>query len=152
MDIQDVLRKIRERGIGALMDEPFPNTELLRWADAIEAAMREKDAEYAALLDKWAKSRAEIGRLTQERDAQYEVNVSMIAKHAKCEAEIELLTKLLTECAQYVPLNMMECNGHKCREPWCASCNDEADAQEAVDEANAVLQRVRSALAEKEDV
>ena len=59
-------------------------------------------------------------------------------------AEIELLNKLLTECVQYVPLQVMSCEGHKCDEPWCTSCNTEDDAREAVDEANAVLQRVRS--------
>lgn len=64
--------------------------------------------------------------------------------------EIALLTELLTECAQYIPLNVMECNGQKCHEPWCASCNDESDALEAVDVANAFLQRVRSALAGRE--
>ena len=33
----------------------------------------------------------EVERLTQERDAQYDLNVSMVAKHAAQEAEIERL-------------------------------------------------------------
>ena len=43
---------------------------------------------------------SEIERLTQERDAQYDLNVSMVAKHAAQEAEIERLMDRIDGCHQ----------------------------------------------------
>ena len=41
MTIDDVLKQMRERAINALVDEPFPSSELMLWASVIEAAMTE---------------------------------------------------------------------------------------------------------------
>ena len=52
-DIQEVLREMREE---------FANdAPVMRWADAIEAAMREKDAEVEAARE-WLRGHAEIDK------------------------------------------------------------------------------------------
>ena len=43
----------------------------------------------------------EVERLTQERDAQYDLNVSMVAKHAAQEAEIEKLNREIRYLRHY---------------------------------------------------
>lgn len=47
----------------------------------------------------------------------------------------------------YIPCGVVYCQGDKCREPWCGSCNPEEEAEEAIEKAVRDLQMARIALA-----
>ena len=112
--------------------------------ERLKAEVRGSEEEFGRLQYKLDQRFMEIERLKADIDQLKGDVAELTQERGQLRSEIELLNKLLTECVQYVPLQVMSCEGHKCDEPWCTSCNTEDDAREAVDEANAVLQRVRS--------
>ena len=52
-------------------------------------------------------------------------------------AEVERLRVRVTELERFIPHQVVECRGDKCREPWCASCYGWEDAEAYI----AALQR-----------
>jgi len=77
------------------------------------------------------------GRRTEE---EAKANAHLIA------AAPELYDEL-KKAIRYIPEEVMYCNGMKCRETWCGSCNDEDDAEMEVGAAQARLRKIRAALA-----
>jgi hypothetical protein len=64
--------------------------------------------------------------------------------------ELIALREAAGELAQYVPDQIVECRGDKCRQPWCASCYQIQDAEKAVMDAQAKLATLRAVLGESE--
>lgn len=56
----------------------------------------------------------------------------------------------LFECVSilvnYIPLNVVECRGDKCREPWCASCNGWDDAEKHMEKVMEDRKKALSAI------
>ena len=57
------------------------------------------------------------------------------------------LYEALEYAIQWIPMQVIACNGLKCREPHCESCNSEEEAEAAVQQAAKELDICRAALA-----
>lgn len=74
------------------------------------------------------------------------------ARHAAAEianeadAVIAELLEALELAIQYVPMQVIACNGLKCREPWCESCCGYEEARDAVEKAQKDLANIRAAI------
>lgn len=62
-------------------------------------------------------------------------------------SEIDDLRAAVESLLPFVATEVAYCNGHKCREPWCASCNGEDDAKACILVARSTAETVRKALA-----
>jgi hypothetical protein len=83
---------------------------------------------------------ADYAALLAERDA-------MQAEAAMQLPEVRALVEAVTLLQSYVPTDVIECNGDKCREPWCASCCGWDDATNGVAVAMGHAAVARAALA-----
>lgn len=57
------------------------------------------------------------------------------------------LADALRRVSAYVPMQRIACNGLKCREPWCESCNDDETVEGALEDASTDLTILRKVLA-----
>ncbi|GEM_PF-6860577 len=57
------------------------------------------------------------------------------------------LYEALEHAIQWIPMQVIACNGLKCREPHCESCSGEEEAEAAVQQAAKELDICRAALA-----
>ena len=67
---------------------------------------------------------------------------------AICDA-LDEMRRMLERAAQYLPYGIVRCYGDRCREPWCASCFGEEDAEEFMVNVKADRSAIRAALAQK---
>ena len=108
---------------------------------------REIDA-YAAAADSMAMShKVERDALTAaNRDLQAWFDV-VKADHDKLKDAARLALDALEVVEPFTNTNVTECRGDKCREPWCASCNDEEEAGASAQEGYRAAVKALSAIA-----
>lgn len=56
--------------------------------------------------------------------------------------QVEQARGAVKEVLKYVDVDYIECNGWKCRLPWCGSCHGEDEARKASADAKAKLEQV----------
>lgn len=61
--------------------------------------------------------------------------------------DVDVLVEALESIMRYIPLDVVHCRGDKCREPWCASCFGDEDAEFYLITAARHLKNAKSALA-----
>lgn len=66
-------------------------------------------------------------------------------------ADVERLSRMVERTARYLPDGIVRCYGDKCREPWCASCFGEEDAEEFMVKVEADRSAIRAALSQEGD-
>lgn len=58
------------------------------------------------------------------------------------ETNLEELDRVLRSVIKYIPSDVVECRGDKCREPWCASCFGWDAAEQGAEKAREDLRQV----------
>lgn len=94
--------------------------------------------------------------LVKEKDQEYKDNIVRMAGQAKDFMEeistlkfrIQRLETVIQDLLRYVPQDVVECRGDKCREPWCVSCYGWEEAKEGLDIATEVGSSARAVLKE----
>ena len=81
-------------------------------------------------------------------DAGGLANARLIAMAPDLAAALLKAEEALMRTQRFIPSRVIRCNGYKCRKPWCASCFDEDEAEEALEKAEADGDIARSALTE----
>lgn len=73
---------------------------------------------------------------SQEEDQTYLMSVQALPNISgtsdvvkELAAEVIRLRTRISELKRFVPFDVVECRGDKCRQPWCASCYGWEDAQ-----------------------
>lgn len=71
-------------------------------------------------------------------------------ENARQAAEIAALKSIAGDLLRYVPSDVVECRGDKCREGWCVSCFGDEYAAEQLEEAQGAASRAAAALSASE--
>lgn len=58
--------------------------------------------------------------------------------------QVAILKVMLNKATSYIPLSGTECNGYKCRKPWCRSCFDDESVNAALDEADELREAIEA--------
>lgn len=101
-----------------------------------------KDEYRSASLDDTLRLYAKCGSLeseVKEQALQYVSSFGQCKEHMERISALEQLAKemadALEKTSRFTIDGVTQCRGDKCRDPWCASCNTEEDANAAVQEA-----------------
>ena len=125
-----------------LLDEATPGP----W----EAALEPKCHGVVASINGQARFVALIGNDTDtpEREPMRFANAHLIALAPDLAAALLKAEEALMRTQRFIPSRVIRCNGYKCRKPWCASCFDEDEAEEALEKAEADGDIARATLTE----
>jgi hypothetical protein len=67
-------------------------------------------------------------------------------KYIVTEEVVRELAEMLSDFSKYIPFTTIECNGNKCREPWCISCCGEEDAEIGLEQCHKDMESLRLLL------
>ena len=90
--------------------------------------------------------RGDIARLQSAKHIDGIADEELIANACLLFAAPDMYAAL-EKMGSYFPHSIVECRGDKCREPWCASCYGEEEAEEAMARVAADIAAYRAALA-----